>query len=150
MKHVRSGHSKLMSLARYLVSVREGRFLTSLEQVDHIDGDCSNDSIGNLQILTASQNCKKKASDRGQDTGPQSTTCPYCGIEFFLPRRILAYKKRNGKTPYCSRQCSGKASSRQGHKDLVCKIKELRKAGKSSYTIARELGISRNTVFKYW
>ena len=36
--------------ARYLMSVKLGRFLTKSERVDHIDGDLSNDSIENLQL----------------------------------------------------------------------------------------------------
>ena len=45
--------------ARYLMAVKLGRFLTANEQVDHIDNDRTNDSIGNLQLLTASENRSK-------------------------------------------------------------------------------------------
>lgn len=40
------------SYARYLISVVNGRYLTEDEEVDHIDNDCTNDEISNLQILT--------------------------------------------------------------------------------------------------
>ena len=45
--------------ARYLMAVKLGRFLTSDEQVDHIDNDRTNDVIENLQILTQEENIKK-------------------------------------------------------------------------------------------
>ena len=46
--------------ARYLLSVKLGRYLTKDEEVDHIDGDKTNDSISNLQILGKKQNRQKK------------------------------------------------------------------------------------------
>ena len=52
-------HIKGMAYARYLLSVKLGRFLTDDEQVDHIDNDKTNDSIDNLQILTPKANTDK-------------------------------------------------------------------------------------------
>ena len=43
---------KLISLARYLVSINERRILSNDEHVDHIDGDFKNDNLNNLQILS--------------------------------------------------------------------------------------------------
>ena len=45
-----------ISYARYLVSVNEKRILSKKEQVDHIDGNKTNDVISNLQILSAKEN----------------------------------------------------------------------------------------------
>ena len=50
---------KGMAYSRYLMAVKLGRFLTDEEQVDHIDNDKTNDSIDNLQILTAKENTDK-------------------------------------------------------------------------------------------
>lgn len=47
--------------ARYLLSVSLKRYLTDDETADHIDGDKSNDDLGNLQILTRTENIKKSA-----------------------------------------------------------------------------------------
>ena len=44
--------------ARYLLSVKLGRFLTKDETVDHIDGDKTNDNLDNLQILSSSENTR--------------------------------------------------------------------------------------------
>ena len=48
-------------LARLKLEVKLGRYLTNNEEVDHIDGDCTNDSIKNLQVLTKSKNAAKSA-----------------------------------------------------------------------------------------
>ena len=47
------------SYARYLMSVKLGRFLDKNEVVDHIDNDRTNDVIENLQILTEKDNIDK-------------------------------------------------------------------------------------------
>lgn len=53
---------KTVSYARYLMSVHLKRFLTSQEEVDHVDNDKTNDNITNLQILTKEQNREKSNS----------------------------------------------------------------------------------------
>ena len=52
-------HIKGMAYARYLLSVKLGRFLTDDEQADHIDNDKTNDALDNLQLLTRAQNTAK-------------------------------------------------------------------------------------------
>lgn len=47
--------------ARYLLAVHLGRYLTSEETVDHIDGNKENDDISNLQILSRQENLRKSA-----------------------------------------------------------------------------------------
>lgn len=46
-------------LAKAVLEISLGRRLLSNETVDHIDGDKTNDTIGNLQILSLSDNTKK-------------------------------------------------------------------------------------------
>lgn len=48
-----------ISYARYLMSIKLGRFLTREEEVDHIDNDPTNDSIDNLQMLSGEANRNK-------------------------------------------------------------------------------------------
>ena len=48
-----------IAYARYLMSVKLGRYLTADESVDHIDNDKTNDSLDNLQILEPLQNIQK-------------------------------------------------------------------------------------------
>lgn len=53
-----------VSYARYLMSVKLGRFLLRSEEVDHIDEDKTNDSLSNLQILSTAENLRKNARSR--------------------------------------------------------------------------------------
>ena len=48
-----------MAYARYLMCVKEGRWLGKDEHVDHIDNDPCNDSVDNLQILSPDANTAK-------------------------------------------------------------------------------------------
>lgn len=57
--HGVNNKTRVMTYARYLMSVKLGRELTDEETVDHIDNDCSNDSLENLQILTLRENQEK-------------------------------------------------------------------------------------------
>lgn len=93
--------------SKYLMSLKVGRILSSQEEVDHIDGDKTNDSIDNLQIVTRQEN-EKKFRD-GMPCTKVTLECPKCGIIF---------KRRKGQThlvpskkatrTFCSRSCSSK------------------------------------------
>lgn len=48
-----------IAYARYLMSVKLGRYLAKEETVDHIDNDKTNDSTDNLQLLSSLQNIQK-------------------------------------------------------------------------------------------
>lgn len=97
--------------ARYLMAVKLGRFLTSEETVDHIDGDRRNNSIDNLQILSLAENIRKTFKKEDYHC-----VCPICGKEFNIPRqsvrndesrtRILSGKR------CCSRECGRRSASR--------------------------------------
>ena len=88
-----------ISLARYLVSVKERRLLSKDEHVDHIDNDKTNDSLENLQILSPIENHNK--SFKVGETY-YSFTCPVCGIDFKLSAR-----QSHKTNPTCSRKCGG-------------------------------------------
>lgn len=88
-----------ISFARYLVSVKEKRFLESNEHVDHIDNDPTNDSLNNLQILSPTEN-NRKSHKKGETM--YSFVCPVCHKDFQLSAR-----QSHKKTPTCSRRCGG-------------------------------------------
>ena len=90
--------------ARYLLAVSLGRFLTEEEQVDHIDGDKTNNSIDNLQILSKRDNILK--SNKLSDV---EMTCPVCKINFTKTRSELRGKleKAFNNDVCCSRTCGG-------------------------------------------
>ena len=151
------------SYARYLMAVKLGRFLTDQEEVDHIDNNKTNDDPNNLQILTPEQNREKQRLHYINNVQQKfDLACPYCGKDFTLTERDMKMKfdyfhKNNGSgLIYCSSSCNAKYNSdtnpigRPTDEDLIQRIKSLRKQGLSSYKIADQLKISRNTVMKYW
>lgn len=83
--------------ARYLLSVHLGRYLLATEQVDHIDGDKTNNRLSNLQLLSALENHHKTFL-----TGETlvENICVICGEKFFLTAR----KSHRGQL-CCSRKC---------------------------------------------
>lgn len=96
-----------MSYARYLMSVKLGRFLTTNEQVDHIDNDKTNDTIENLQILTPLEN-KKKQEDFKETINPRKVTleCSFCGKHFQCLSKNYRFKLKQGRTKFfCSKAC---------------------------------------------
>lgn len=95
-----------VSYARYLMAVKIGRFLEKDEQVDHIDNNCTNDVIDNLQILSFEQNRLKQGMLSWKET-IMAYNCDYCGKEFTLQIKNFKYKKKIGQTHFCcSRDCS--------------------------------------------
>jgi len=107
---VRDGSaSTTMAYARYLLSVRAGRWLTAGEEADHVDEDRLNDDPVNLQVLTPLDNKRKSARGRTLVT----LTCPGCGQQFERERR-QTHLAKGGKIPTaCSRHCSGVAQHKR-------------------------------------
>lgn len=107
----KSDERSTTSYARYLLSVNLCRFLLEEETVDHIDGDKTNDSIDNLQILSREDNIRKSS----KKITMVSFICDFCKKSFSLPKR-QTYGKR--KTRCCSRICS---ASIQRERSLMAK-----------------------------
>ena len=151
------------SYARYLMSVKLGRFLTNQEEVDHIDENRTNDDINNLQILTPEQNKEKQRLHYINNVQQKfDLSCPQCGKDFTLTERDMGekfykhYQNNGSGLIFCSRSCNAtfnRGTSLVGKsidEDTINRIKSLQRQGLSSYKIADELKISRNTVMKYW
>jgi hypothetical protein len=94
-----------ISYARYLMSVKLGRYLKQEEIVDHIDDNKLNDIIENLQILTKKENCLK--SSKGLTL--IELICPVCEKHFTIEKRQCWGKNR---IRTCSRSCGGKYGHR--------------------------------------
>lgn len=97
---------KTISYARYLMSVKEKRFLNDNEEVDHIDENKMNDDINNLQILTKKENIAKEKKFIGKKM--VELKCPCCGKVFSRERRNSHLVKGRGLYTACSRKCSTK------------------------------------------
>lgn len=95
--------------ARYLLAVKLNRYLTSDEEVDHIDDDKFNNCISNLQLLSSKENRDKMNHRRG--VSMVEYLCPVCEKVFSIKKRnsplIVKYKK----SATCSRTCGGKLKS---------------------------------------
>ena len=101
-----------VSYARYLMSVKLGRFLTDEEHVDHRDEDKTNDAISNLQILTPGQNALKNLLHRLGSINLVRLSCPGCMKRFERRRgNTQLIPSMHGKITCCSRRCAGEISS---------------------------------------
>jgi hypothetical protein len=90
--------------ARYLMSIKLGRFLDKEEHIDHKDNNKKNDDINNLQILSLKEN-NRKASYKP----PIICICPICGIQFESTKKKIGTK--TSSTKCCSVECGYKQMS---------------------------------------
>ncbi len=89
------GGRKNITYARYLMSVKLGRFLEPGEHVCHVDRDIKNCALDNLVIMSPQENAGRKKGETMKDF-----VCPVCGKEF-----QLAARHSHRVNPACSRQC---------------------------------------------
>lgn len=95
-----------ISYARYLMSVELGKVLSKDFEVDHIDRNCSNDEITNLQVITLEEHkLKTKIEVSGREY--KNIVCDFCEKEFQREVRQLG-KNKGYSRAFCSRQCFGK------------------------------------------
>ncbi len=136
-----------ITYARYLMCVKLGYELRNDLEVDHKNGDHSNDNIENLEVLSKEDH---RAKSGKENTMRCLFVCPVCGKELYLsPSRVKIRKT-------CSSSCNMKRTRQSGKhvgagvkidKDHAAKeIRKLRKLGYSDYKIAPTLGVSRSTV----
>ena len=102
--------------ARYLMSVKLGRYLLESEQVDHIDEDKTNDDLDNLQLLSMHENVVKQNKSRGRSM--VRYMCPVCNAEFSRRRKNSHFNNKQRTTMTCSRSCGNRSQS----VDLFSKI----------------------------
>lgn len=113
------------SYARYLMSVKVGRYLNADEHVDHVDDDKSNDDISNLQILTPKENNRKECLRRGASQAMVRIRCPECESIFEKRRGLTQLVKcYRGKVTCCSRKCSSELRKKKMSRDDRLRISE--------------------------
>lgn len=118
-----------ISYARYLMSVHLGRYLTKNEEVDHINSDCSDDRIENLQLLVVDEHKVKTSREKTTGRCMVILRCPVCHKNFHKESRVVkrdSNHKRSGRINNCSRSCSGKMSHKMSSLDdeIIELIKE--------------------------
>ncbi len=145
-----------ISYARYLWIVNNGSFIPDGYEVDHINSDCSDDRLENLQLLTYEEHLEKTIRESTIGRVGEYIVCPSCKVTFFIESR----NKGNSKNNFCSRECNGKFNYNIGNLKLSSNKKILteeqkqfiinsRKIGKSDYWISDESGISRPKIQRF-
>jgi hypothetical protein len=106
------GRRKTVSYPKYLLEQKLGRELLSHETCDHIDGDYTNDSLDNLQVLSRADNAAKAMVIRPAEMG--YFVCPECHASFYKSMRDVRWNQlaQNKAGPFCSKACAGKYGQR--------------------------------------
>jgi HNH endonuclease len=100
---VGGGRRKTILYSKYLMGVSIGRELTKDQEVDHVDGDKTNDSIDNLEIVSREENTKRDISRRSR--AMVSLICPSCKKAFSREKRLTHIGTITRPITTCSRKC---------------------------------------------
>lgn len=94
-----------MSYARYVMSVNLKRILDKNENVDHVNGDKTDDRFENLQILSRKENNKKAIKEQNRTRLVADIVCPMCGTTF--TRNLNKVHQIHGRSnnSFCSQEC---------------------------------------------
>ena len=89
-----------------------GRKLLDHETCDHIDGDFTNNSLDNLQVLSRGDNAAKAMALRPREQ--VYCVCPECNKSFYiLMKQVRSNQEKQKKAgPFCSRTCAGRYGQR--------------------------------------
>ena len=93
-----------VSYARYLMSVKEKRVLLRTEEVDHKDGDKTNDSIDNFKILSKGDNIRKSVIESGRTRKMVELKCPSCENNF-IRKLGQSHLQKGSAFTLCSKKC---------------------------------------------
>lgn len=134
------GKGSSTPLSRFLMSIALGRILLPAEHVDHVDTIPTNDSIGNLQVLSSFDNMSK-GSELNRSVSVISGKCPICKtkfqrrgkLEYFDPNRVFT----------CSKTCSGKVSFSKLSRSKLRTMSNLRDVYVSVYLDTTGIRIQR-------
>ena len=113
------GKRTTKSYARHLYESVHGPILGNFD-VDHKDGDRTNDSIDNFRLLTRKENAEKSILEQNLKVDVFIGQCPNCNSWFVKTMRQVRYNNinRNKKGPFCSKSCasSGRLPQRKREK----------------------------------
>lgn len=105
----KGGKKKSILLSRLRVESSLGRVLTTEEEVDHKDGDKTNDQLENLQVLGRIEHKVKDGLRLGKIRRTRrKVKCPCCNAKFSCPAFRIKEAKVKGKQPCCSRSCASR------------------------------------------
>ena len=109
---------KCIGFAKYLIEAETNLIIPEGYEVDHIDGDRTNDSLSNLQIISKEMNILKQRYETGNFKKYVRLLCPYCNKPFDIESRNFRVKLRFNKYMACSRSCSGKLTNLSSESDF--------------------------------
>lgn len=112
-------HIKSVGYAKYLMEIHLGQYIPDGYEVDHINGDCTDDRIENLQVISRELNSLKEIYDHGALNLNVMLKCPYCGRMFFISNRDYAVRIRRNKYISCTRACSVKMAKKAESSDRL-------------------------------
>ena len=92
-----NGNRSTISKARYVLSIKLGRELTSTEEADHINEIPSVDTVENLQVLSKANNIRK--SHKGKTVVEHGTLSMYRYCKCLLCKAANTEYRRNWKKP---------------------------------------------------
>lgn len=98
LKH-ENGNRLTISYAKYLYTSFYNVDIADGDQIDHINGDKTDDRIENLQVISKKYNIQKDHIRKEMVL----CKCPVCGIEFLFEKRNIS----THPNPCCSRKCGG-------------------------------------------
>lgn len=104
------GTRRTLLYSRHVYEMAHDQRLPDTVDVDHINGDRSDDRLENLQLLPRSENAAKHAK-MFRPTPMLEVVCE-CGARFEVQERVhrrnqIVLKKAG---PYCSKSCAGRFS----------------------------------------
>ena len=89
-----------MTYAKYLYTSHYQCDIPKGDEIDHINGDKTDDRLENLQIISKGYNIQKSHAKKEMVL----RKCPIDGIEFLFPKRNLASRPN----PCCCKKCGYK------------------------------------------
>jgi len=109
---VSDGKKTTMSYPKYLLEQKIGRKLLNHETCDHIDGDFTNNSLDNLQVLSRGDNAAKAMALRPREQ--IYCVCSECSKSFYASMKRVRHNQGKQKKagPFCSRSCAGRYGQR--------------------------------------
>ena len=116
---------RIMSYPKYVMEKHLGKRLSHNEEIHHKDKNPLNNELSNLEIRRKGEHQAEHSTKFFNTTA----ICGWCGKEFLWTGKQQQYfysNRRNhnneSKTPFCSRQCSGrygKSIQMSKHGDVV-------------------------------
>jgi predicted RNA-binding Zn-ribbon protein involved in translation (DUF1610 family) len=85
------------------MSIKLGRMLMPHEEVDHIDGDKTNDALENLEVVSREENLRRQKLNYKKQM--YEHICPECGKRFLRDKQRSYQHTKFGKQIRCSRSC---------------------------------------------